>query len=326
MSPQRGRRPPTGRVPRAGRDPAHHGLAELKRLLARAGVKPSRRLGQNFMIDPNLVRYLVKQADLFPGEVVLEVGAGTGILTAGLASAGARVVGVEVDRRLAGVLQERFGDERLVTVLAASALDRSREVSPAVAKEIGNAMRLFGATQFAVVSNLPYCCATPFLASLASSPLAWRTALVTVQREVGERLAAEPGSKVYGTASVLVQTGAKVEMMRRIPPAVFWPRPEVESALLRLRPIYRRSFDPRAFAAFVRGLFSHRRKQLGAALRHAGYALTGASRFDLEARPEEFSPEAFVEMFGHAKKAAAGKAQDLRKRPLPPGKGAAAHR
>lgn len=305
MSPHRAKRGPAARGPRGGGgpDPAHQGLAELKRELARAGVRPSRRLGQNFMIDPNLVRYVVREAELFPGEVVLEVGAGTGALTAELAAAGARVVGVEVDRRLASLLLERFAGERLVTVLASSALDRTREVTAAVGEEVHNAMRLFGARQFAVVSNLPYSCATPFLASLASSELPWRTALVTVQREVGERLSAAPGSKVYGAASVLVQTGATVEVLRRIPPAVFWPRPEVESALLRLRPVWRRDFDRAGFAGFVKGIFSHRRKKLGAALRHAGYAVLSASRFDFERRPEEFPPEAYVEMFARARQA-----------------------
>jgi 16S rRNA (adenine1518-N6/adenine1519-N6)-dimethyltransferase len=230
---------------------------------------------------------------------VLEPGPGAGGLTAELLALGCTVVAVEIDPRLAAFLAERFGNEPRLHLVEGDILAQGRTVSPP-------ALTALAGQPFRVCSNLPYSAGTPFLVALAGSDLPWRSAAVTVQNEVAERLSASPGEGAYGAATVLIGVRARCRLERRVPPNVFWPRPRVESAILCLEPLERpaiASAEFGEFAALVRKLFSSRRKRLERALATAGLvpeavrAAAKASGAPAGARPENISPDGFAEIW-----------------------------
>jgi 16S rRNA (adenine1518-N6/adenine1519-N6)-dimethyltransferase len=262
--------------------------AELEAL----GFRPSRRLGQNFMRDGNMIAALAREAGVAGGELVLEPGPGAGGLTAELLDLGASVVAVELDSRLAEYLRRRFAGNDRLTLVEGDILAEGRDINP-------GAPAALAGRPFTVCSNLPYSAGTPFLISLAGSELPWRAAAVTVQKEVAERLCAAPGSPAYGAAGVLVGVRASARLMRRVPPDVFWPRPKVESAILRLEPLADPAVSAAEFTAFagmVRGLFSARRKRLPRAMAASGIEPSAVAQAlersgaDSAARPEDLSP------------------------------------
>jgi 16S rRNA (adenine1518-N6/adenine1519-N6)-dimethyltransferase len=238
------------------------------------------RLGQNFLADPNLLDAILRDAELQPADVVLEVGAGEGVLTERLAGAAAHVHAIELDRGL----------EEALAPLAAS---------PNVELRWGDAMRLdlaaLDPAPTAMVANLPYSIATPLLLRTIEALPSLRRWTVMVQREIADRLRAAPGSRAYGSPSVLVQLACEVRLLRAVDPAVFRPRPRVDSAILGLR----RS-GPGADAAtreLVRAAFAHRRKSLARSLEHAAPGSLEAARAALRklglpenARAEQLSP------------------------------------
>lgn len=242
------------------------------------------RLGQNFLADPNLLDAIVRDAELVPGDVVLEVGAGEGVLTERLAAAVAHVHTVEIDRGL----------QRALAPLAAL---------PNVDLHWGDAMRLdlaaLAPAPTAMVANLPYSVATPLILRTIEDLPSLRRWTVMVQREIAERLRAAPGGRTYGSPSVLVQLACEVELARTVDPAVFRPRPRVESAILRLR---RRgpAADPPT-RELVRAAFSHRRKSLARSLEHARPGSLAPAREALaalglpeDARAEALAPAQFA--------------------------------
>lgn len=188
-----------------------------RELAHRFGVTPSRALGQNFVIDPNTIRRVIRTAEVESNDTVLEIGAGLGSLTLGLADVAARVVAVELDRRLLEALHEVLDGIENVTLLGVDAMDLD------IAKT--------GATK--MVSNLPYNLATPLLVRILEDP-SIQDLTVMVQKEVGERLVAGPGSRIYGAVSVRVAYHCKARLAGVVPPSVFWPQPRVASALVRM--------------------------------------------------------------------------------------------
>jgi 16S rRNA (adenine1518-N6/adenine1519-N6)-dimethyltransferase len=219
--------------------------ASLRRL-RRFGVRPNRELGQNFLIDDNLLGVIGRAAELDPGDVVLEVGGGLGVLSEYLAPRVAHLHVVEVDPALRAPLEEAlapFDNSMLHLVDAVEADLGALEPQPTK-----------------VVANLPYgVAATVLLKSIAELPTAtlW---VAMVQREVADRLAAAPGGRLYGATSVLAQLACEVRFLRRVPRTVFHPEPNVESALLRMR---RRGAAPDpTVRALVHAGFAHRRKAL----------------------------------------------------------------
>jgi 16S rRNA (adenine1518-N6/adenine1519-N6)-dimethyltransferase len=226
-------------------------------LLTRHGLRPSRALGQNFVVDPNTVRRIVRLAGVEAGDRVVEVGAGLGALTIALAEAGARVTAVEVDRHLLPALEEVLaGVTPPPAVVHADALEL--EWSTVLGQETG----------WHLVANLPYNVATPLVLDVLDTVPAIDRMLVMVQREVAERLAAAPGTKAYGIPSVKVAYWAEAEIVGKVGPNVFLPKPNVESALVRIvrraRPATDADFD--ALFTLVRAGFGHRRKMLRGAL------------------------------------------------------------
>jgi 16S rRNA (adenine1518-N6/adenine1519-N6)-dimethyltransferase len=278
-------------------------LTEIRALLAAEGIAPRPRFGQNFLIDLNLMRKLVEAAELRAGDVVLEVGAGTGSLTEILLERGARVVAVEIDRGLQRILHRRLGDHPRFTLIEADVLETKHRINPLLMRVLGEQLPSAGGAR-KLAANLPYQIATPLLMDLLSSDPPFERLTCTIQKEVGERLVARHNSGDYGPVSVIVQTLAQVELLAVLPPQAFWPRPKVESVMLRIRPRPPETLEPGEiadFVAFVQRAFLQRRKMLRTALRDQK-ALDLASAFERagvspDARPEDLSPGAWQEFF-----------------------------
>jgi 16S rRNA (adenine1518-N6/adenine1519-N6)-dimethyltransferase len=274
---------------------------DIQTLLYGAGIRPKRRFGQHFLIDGNLMRRLVDIADIRPADLVLEVGAGTGGLTDLLIARAAAVVAVEIDARLFGLLSERFSDVAALTLVRGDALDTKHRIGTAVLEAI-QAGRERAPGDLLLVANLPYDIATPLLVNLVTSDLHVRRLCFTVQREVGDRMEAAPGTKAYGPLSVILQTLCRTERVARVPAEAFWPRPAVESSLYRLEaredPPVRRAALAR-FVRLVRAAFRHRRKTLRFNLDHAfgESACDAAARLvDLSRRPETVAPAEWAQL------------------------------
>jgi 16S rRNA (adenine1518-N6/adenine1519-N6)-dimethyltransferase len=244
-------------------------LAQIRDLLESRGLAPRKSLGQNFLIDHNLIRKLVDAAGVRPGEVVLEVGPGTGALTDELLSRGCRVVACELDRGLAALLRERLADphaavgappEAAFTLIEGDCLASKRSVSVEVVAALAG-------RPFRLVANLPYGAATPLMLALICDHPECSSMYVTIQREVADRLLARPRTREYGPISVLAQAMCVVERIAVLPPECFWPRPDIQSAMVsmvrRPDPV---TGAPGRLADFCQRVFTQRRKQLGAVL------------------------------------------------------------
>lgn len=266
------------------------GAGAVRDLAARHGVRPTKSLGQHFLIDPNLARAIVADAGVGPGDHVVEVGAGLGSLTVVLAATGASVLAIEFDRALVPGLDEVTRSLPAVRVLRADAM--GLDWAPALA----------GADRWVLCANLPYNVAVPIvLDTLAGVPTIDRW-VVMVQREVAQRLAAAPGTEPYGAVSVRVAFRATATLVRRVPATVFWPRPNVDSAIVRLDrlPAPPVDVDEGALWRVVDAAFAERRKTMRNALRRLGLgtdeadAVLAAAGVASSARPEELDLDAFA--------------------------------
>lgn len=277
--------------PSGAAEPRLLGPADVRRLAAALDFRPTKARGQNFVIDANTVRRIVRAAGLHPDDTVLEVGPGLGSLTLGLLPAASRVVAVEVDQTLAAALPST------VAQYAPALVDRL-EVLAADAMRV---MSLPGPAPTALVANLPYNVAVPVLLHLLETFPTLQRALVMVQKEVADRLAAPPGSRTYGVPSVKAAWYASVRPAGSVSRTVFWPVPNVDSGLVALQ---RR--DPPAGAdrpavfAVVDAAFAQRRKTLRAAL--SGWAGSAAAAeavlrragIDPRTRGEQLTVEEFA--------------------------------
>ncbi|TAK68444.1 MAG: 16S rRNA (adenine(1518)-N(6)/adenine(1519)-N(6))-dimethyltransferase RsmA [Actinomycetota bacterium] len=254
------------------------GAADIRRIAERLGVRPTKTLGQNFVVDGNTVRRIVRAAGIGADDVVVEVGPGLGSLTLGLLPAARRVVAVEIDpvlgEALAGTVAERIPSyaERLEVIVADALRLRGLPVEPT-----------------AVVANLPYNVAVPVLLHLLATFPTLRRGLVMVQAEVADRLAAPPGSRVYGVPSVKARWYGEVTRAGAVGRTVFWPQPRVDSGLVRWerRPPPASRAGREAVFAVVDAAFAQRRKTLRAAL--AGLA-GGADRAERALRTAGVDP------------------------------------
>lgn len=260
------------------------GRGEIKDLLERHGIKPKRSLGQNFLGDPNLVDRIVRTAALDPGDQVVEVGAGTGTLTKALAATGARVVAYEVDPRLMPVLEVVLADTDVEV--------RNQDVSKV---DLGETL---GDGSWTMVANLPYNVGTPLVLEVLRHVPEVTDLVVMVQREVADRLVADPGAKAYGLPSIITRLNGEARLAFTVPPNVFFPVPEVESAVVKIERI---AADPLAEEAIALAAiaFQQRRKMLRRSLAEALPDAASACRaagFVETARPEELTAADFISL------------------------------
>lgn len=237
----------------------------LMRRFAEAGIRPRTQLGQNFLVDLNLVQLLARTAELHPNDVVLEVGTGTGSLTAMMAPEVAAVVTVEVDPQLFQLAAEELHRFANVRMLQLDALAGKHRFDPAVLEAIDRELAAGPGRQLKLVANLPYNVATPVVTNLLALDRPPRSMTVTIQKELADRMTAAPATKDYGALSVWVQCQCQARVVRVMPPSVFWPRPKVSSAIIQILlddALRSRIPDRGFFHAFVRAIFLHRRKFL----------------------------------------------------------------
>jgi 16S rRNA (adenine1518-N6/adenine1519-N6)-dimethyltransferase len=261
--------------------------ADVRRLLSEHHIRPSRALGQNFVVDPNTLRRIARLSGAGPGTRVVEIGAGVGSLTVALAETGASVRAIETDRRLVAVLRQVVEGTSTEVVEA----DALRAPWSVLLGQRGVACSL--------VANLPYNIATPLVVRTLEEASEVPSLLVMVQREVGERMAAGAGSAAYGAVSVKVTYWSQARLLGRVPPTVFYPRPKVESVLVRLDRRASPALDPTAvpyerLARVVAAGFGQRRKMLRRSL--AGVVAPeafSASGISGERRAEDLDVEAW---------------------------------
>ena len=234
------------------------GPRDIREIADRLNIRPTKSLGQNFVIDANTVRRIVRSADIGTADVVLEVGPGLGSLTLGLAGVAAGVIAVEVDPVLARALPDTITSHQP---------DLSHRVNVIEADAL-RLLHIDGVQPTALVANLPYNIAVPVLLHVLATFPSVSKALVMVQREVADRLAAEPGNKVYGVPSVKARWYGDVRSVGRVGPNVFWPTPRVDSGLVSVTrgPVRKTSTSREEVFAVVDAAFSQRRKTLRAAL------------------------------------------------------------
>lgn len=258
-------------------------------ILKRFGLRMSKKLGQNFLIDAGIVQGIVDAAEIKPGDRVLEIGPGIGTLTQGLAEAGAEVKAVELDKKLPAVLAETLKTYPNVTIVPGDILKV-------------NIPAIMGEGSFKVAANLPYYITTPILMTLLERHLPITHMVTMVQKEVAERMVAKPGSRIYGALSAAVQYYTEPEIVLDVPPRSFIPAPEVDSVVIsckvRKTPAVAVQ-DEKMFFRVVKAAFGQRRKTLANALKGGGLpkdqvddAMEGAG-IDKTRRGETLSLEEF---------------------------------
>jgi 16S rRNA (adenine1518-N6/adenine1519-N6)-dimethyltransferase len=264
--------------------------SQIQSLLAAANTAPRHRFGQNFMVDANVVRLIADAGELSGDDLVIEVGPGTGTLTEELLARGCRVVAVEIDRDLAGMLRGKFASESRFSLIEGDALDGKHAVNAALSDAIREQPHV------KLVANLPYNIASPLVIELLM--LGVERLVFTVQKEVADRLRAAPATDDFGPLTAMVQLLADVEVMRTLPASVFWPPPKIDSALVRLKRNDRLGDEARGFSKFVSTLFSFRRKTLRKALSQSGVEIDPAVIAGREnARAEDFSPAELLTLY-----------------------------
>ncbi len=272
-------------------------LSYLRELFEARGLRPRSKMGQSFLIDLNLIDLIARIAELDARDLVLEVGTGSGSLAARLAQQAGGVLGVELDAGFYALARETTAALPGVTLLHADILQNKNQLNPDVLRALDEQRRQPGVERLKLVSNLPYVVATPVIANFLLAGIPFERMVVTIQWELAERLAARPSTKDYGALSVIVQSLADVELVRRLPPSAFWPRPKVDSGLVRIRPrsekrarVVEQSGGVQRFHGFVRNLYLHRRKNLRGALLPIVRATFDKQQLDERLRAGGFDP------------------------------------
>ncbi len=278
---------------------------QIRQLLVSAGVWPNKRLGQNFLIDLNLMRLLIDSAQIRDNDVVLEVGCGTGSLTEGLSERAGKTIAVEFDRTLAKIAKKQLANQKNVEIINTDILAKKSTISLVVTDAIEFARKKHSG-RFLLVANLPYNIASPLMMNLVTGPTVADVIYVTVQREVADRMTAEPSSKDYGTLSIFLGAIGDVKMIKTLKPTVFWPQPQVNSAMVsfvrRFEKVSRIK-NMELFGQVVNLFMGHRRKMLKACTKFATGKLTKIddwqnvfqrASIDPRNRPEQLPPEHYI--------------------------------
>ena len=278
---------------------------QIQQLLASAGANVNKRLGQHFLIDLNLMRLLVDSANISRRDIVLEVGCGTGSLTEALAEKAGYCLAVEVDRALAGIAREQLVKAGNVKLINADILENKNTINPAVTDAIESARKKHPG-RVLLVANLPYNVASPVMLNLITGPATADAIYVTVQKEIADRMTVSPASKHYGTLSIYAGATGDIKMIRALKPTVFWPAPQVDSAMLsfvRSNQKVSRIKNIKLFSQTINLFMGHRRKTLKACSKLATGKLKEIHNwpeiFELcsvapNLRPEQLRPEDYI--------------------------------
>lgn len=241
----------------------------LMRLFDANGFHPRSDLGQNFLIDLNLIEFVVRHAELDSRDVALEVGTGTGGMTTFLAAKAGHVVTVEVDKNVYGLALAATSGLENVTLLHTDALKNKNQLHPEVLETVRRELAREPDRRLKLTANLPYHVAAPIIGNLIATDLPWERMVVTVQFEMGERMMAAPRTAEYGAMAIWLQSQCRIQILKKLGPQVFWPRPQVDSAVVLVTPdpelaakIEHRVF----FHDFLRRVFTLRRKHLCGAI------------------------------------------------------------
>ena len=241
----------------------------LMKLFQQHGFHPRTDLGQNFLIDLNLVEYIVNQGEIETDDVVLEIGAGTGGMTTFLAQHAASVVSVEMDPNMYGIAQKAVQAFSNVRLLNRDALKTKNRLAPELLEVISQELAVSPERRLKLIANLPYNVATPIISNIVATDLPWNRMVVTIQWELGLKITARPESAHYGALAAWIQSQCRAKLLKKIPPTVFWPRPKVYSAIVRIVPNPARAAaikDRDFFHDFLRRVFHQRRKLLRSVL------------------------------------------------------------
>ncbi len=280
-------------------------------MLSSSGISPNKRLGQHFLIDLNLMRLLVESADIRKNDVVLEVGCGTGSLTEALAEKAGMIISVELDRSLAGIAGQQLAGAENVELINADILESKNTLSRTVTDALALAREKF-AGRFLLVANLPYNVASPVMMNLVTGPTTADCMCVTIQKEVADRMTAGPASGDYGILSIFLGATGDVKTIRTLKPTVFWPQPQVDSAMVgfvRDRAKAERIANMELFSETVHLFMSHRRKTLLACGKLARGRLARIAdwpeifqqcRIDPTKRPEQLAAADYVAITNYA--------------------------
>ena len=284
-----------------------HSKKQIQQLLASAGVNPNKIFGQNFLIDLNLMNLLIETAAPTKDDLVLEVGPGTGSLTQGLAETAGQVIAVEIDTTMAKITKMQLAEFDNVEVINVDVLKSKHTINPIVVEAINNHRKNFTG-RFILIANLPYNIATPLMLNLIVSEPHVDSMFVTVQREVAQRMAAEPATNLYGILSIVMAAVGRVKLIRTLKPAVFWPPPKVDSAMLgftRDEEKFKRINDIEIFIETINLFMQHRRKTLKGCTKLAHGKLEKIddwknifekAQIDSQLRPEQLSSEDFIKI------------------------------
>ncbi len=278
---------------------------DIEKLLAGAGTTPNRRLGQNFLIDLNLMRFLIDTAQINEQDVVLEVGTGTGSFTEGIAALCGHVVTVEYDDALYTIAEKQLEKFENITQFNRDVLENKNAIHQDILNAVLQARETY-AGRLLLVANLPYNVGSSVMANLISGPVCADAMCVTVQKEVADRMAATPNHDDYGTLSILMAATGHVQILRKLPPSVFWPRPQVDSAMVRYeqnRIKIKEIHDMQTFKEVIQLFMGHRRKMLKACVKFAQNNLEHIRHWNLlfdeafvdpHKRPEEITPIQYI--------------------------------
>ena len=277
--------------------PQRQTRTHLISLFQELGLHPRGDLGQNFLIDLNLIEMIVQEARLGPDDVVLEVGAGTGGLTTYL-SAAAAVVSVEYDTNMYALACRAVAGRDNVTLLNTDALKSKHQIAPVVMEAVRRELAVNPQRRLKLVANLPYSIGTSVIANLVASDLPWELMVVTIQWELAERLLAKPRTGDYSALSVFLQSQCRMKLLRKLGPAVFWPKPTIDSAIVRIEPDVEATsqiVDRLEFQNYLRDIFTQRRKLLRGVVANLFKRKLSKEQVDLVLESMKFPPDTRAE-------------------------------
>ena len=285
---------------------------QIRQLLLSAGIRPNKRHGQHFLIDLNLMRLLVDSANIQKDDVVLEAGCGTGSMTELLAEKAGRIIAVELDRNLSEIAGKQLANAKNIQLINADILESKHILNHTVVEALALAQKKCRG-RILLVANLPYDVASSLIMNLLAGPTIADAMYVTVQKEVADRMAAVPASKNYGILSIFTAATGQVKTIRTLKPAVFWPQPQVDSAMVSFVRNHAKSdriLDMELFSQIVHLFMGHRRKTLLSCSRLAPGKLAEITNWpeifeqchvNPKQRPETLSPEAYISIANSAK-------------------------